>query len=109
MRLAWGPFHLPGVFGVIVNSTAIVYVIIMLFFSFWPPSTPATPATMNYSVLVFGTVILFSILYYFLYAKKLYRGPFMEVAIGVQNDLDGTAPKNTNGVLKGVGGTNALY
>ena len=87
MRLVWGPFHVPGIWGIFVNGIACVYVVIILFFSFFPPETPVTPATMNYSVLVFGTVILFSIVYYFLYAKKHYKGPFVEVVASVQNGL----------------------
>ena len=95
MRLVWGPFHVPGIWGLFVNGIACIYVIIILFFSFFPPATPVTPATMNYSVLVFGTVIIFSIVYYYLYAKKHYRGPFVEVVAGVQNGL-----KNTEVVMQ---------
>ena len=95
MRLVWGPFHVPGIWGLFVNGIACIYVIIILFFSFFPPATPVTPATMNYSVLVFGSVIIFSIVYYYLYAKKHYRGPFVEVVQGVQNGL-----KNTEVVMQ---------
>ena len=89
MRLIWGPFHLPGIWGLMVNSIACIYVVIILFFSFFPPTTPVTPATMNYSCLVFGAVILFSIVYYLLYAKRHYKGPFVEVVVGVQTGLKG--------------------
>lgn len=87
MRLVWGPFHLPGVLGILVNLVACVYVVIILFFSFFPPTTPVTPSTMNYSSLVFGSVILFSIVYYVVYARRHYKGPFVEVALGVQTGL----------------------
>ncbi|KAL8811645.1 MAG: hypothetical protein Q9223_007490 [Gallowayella weberi] len=79
INLTWGPFHLPGAFGVAVNTIGCVYMVIIIFFSFWPPTTPVTPATMNYSVLVTGSVVLFSVVYYWLYARKIYQGPLMEI------------------------------
>lgn len=36
---------------------------------------------MNYSVLVFGTVILFSVAYYLMVAHKTYVGPLVEVEV----------------------------
>ena len=42
---------------------------------------------MNYSCLVFGSVIIFSIVYYIVYAKRHYKGPFVEVVASVQVGL----------------------
>ncbi|MCJ1361288.1 hypothetical protein MMC16_000386 [Acarospora aff. strigata] len=78
-RLVWGPWRLPGVLGIINNVFACIYLIVILFFIFWPPVTPTTAKTMNYSSLVTGTVVIFSIAYYFLFAKKEYMGPVVEV------------------------------
>ena len=36
---------------------------------------------MNYSVLVFGAVILFSVAYYLMVARKTYVGPLVEVEV----------------------------
>lgn len=77
-ELFWGPFKVPGVFGITVNIIACVYSIIILFFSFWPPATPTTAATTNYSVLMTGGVLLFSVIYYLLHARKIYTGPVLE-------------------------------
>ncbi|KAH8672337.1 amino acid/polyamine transporter I [Ilyonectria robusta] len=77
--LAWGPWHVPGVFGTINNVIAIMFMLVVWFFSFWPPATPATPATMNYASLMTGGVALLSIVYYLLWAKKEYKGPHMEI------------------------------
>lgn len=79
--VSWGLFRILGVFGIAVNITACVYSIVILFFSFWPPATPTTAATMNYSVLMMGAVLLFSVLYYLLYAHKIYTGPIVEIEI----------------------------
>ncbi|KAK5988393.1 Choline transport-like protein [Cladobotryum mycophilum] len=78
-QLVWGPWHVPGVFGIINNAFACIYLITMLFFSLWPSATPVTPEKMNYSVLVSGTMVIFSIVYYLIWAKKEYQGPIMEV------------------------------
>ncbi|KAM4066051.1 amino acid permease [Hirsutella rhossiliensis] len=59
--LAWGPWHVPGVFGIVNNIT------------------PTTLATTNWSVLMTGAVVIFSVIYYLTWAKKEYKGPIMEV------------------------------
>ncbi|KAH6886871.1 amino acid/polyamine transporter I [Thelonectria olida] len=78
-ELVWGPFHLPGAFGVANNIFAICYLIVIGFFSFWPPVLNPSPALMNYSVLVTGFVAIFSVVYYFVWAKKDYNGPVVEM------------------------------
>ncbi|KAL9051905.1 MAG: hypothetical protein Q9206_004520 [Seirophora lacunosa] len=79
VNLTWGPFRVPGALGVAVNVAALVYMAVIIFFSFWPPLRPTTAENMNYSVLVTGFVICFSIVYYLVYAKKTYKGPLVEV------------------------------
>jgi choline transport protein len=78
-ELEWGPWRIPGVWGIMNNAFACVYLTFILFFSFWPPATPVVPSTMNYSSLVTGTVVLFSVVYYFVWAKKDYKGPIVEI------------------------------
>lgn len=78
-QLIWGPFHLPGIFGILVNAFAVIFGIIIFFFSFWPVATPVTAPHMNFSVLMTGSVVLFAIVYYLLVAKKTYKGPIVEV------------------------------
>ncbi|TGO31522.1 hypothetical protein BHYA_0586g00010 [Botrytis hyacinthi] len=78
-KLTWGPWHVPGTFGIINNGFAIVYLIIMLFFSFWPPATPVTAASMNYSVLVTGSIVIVSIIYYAIRGRHEWVGPVIEI------------------------------
>ena len=78
-QLVWGPFHLPGIFGIAVNSFAIIFGLIIFFFSFWPVATPVDAAHMNFSVLMTGFVVLFAIVYYVVWARKSYKGPIVEV------------------------------
>ncbi|KAF4463709.1 amino acid polyamine transporter I [Fusarium albosuccineum] len=77
--LAWGPWHIPGIFGIINNTYACLFMIIIWFFSFWPPQTPVEPESMNYASLMTGGVALLSVVYYMVWAKKEYKGPQMEV------------------------------
>jgi amino acid transporter len=78
-ELVWGPFRLPGVFGIVNNVFTICYLVVVGFFSFWPPMLNPTPDMMNYSVVVTGFVAIFSIVYYLVRAKKEYNGPIVEV------------------------------
>jgi len=76
--LVWGPWHLRGILGIINNAFACIYLTVILFFSFWPPVTPVVSATMNYSSLMLGAVLIFSIGYFVLHARKEYEGPVLE-------------------------------
>ena len=76
--LTWGPFHLPGAFGIAVNLFSVLFGIIIFVFSFFPVATPVTPQTMNFSSLMLGSVILFASLYYVLWGRKEFVGPIME-------------------------------
>ena len=78
-QLVWGPFRLPGMFGILVNAFAVAFGIIIIFFSFWPVTTPVTAEHMNFSVLMTGSVVLFAVLYYVVWARKVYEGPVVEV------------------------------
>ncbi|TWU71504.1 hypothetical protein ED733_002142 [Metarhizium rileyi] len=80
-ELVWGPWHLPGALGIANNVFACVYLIVIWFFSFWPPTLPVTPDNMNYAPLMAGGMVLFSIVYYFAWANKEYEGPIVEVEI----------------------------
>lgn len=77
-RLVWGPFRLPGMLGIINNLYACCYMVFVIFWSVWPPSTPVTAATMNYSVVVTGGVMLLSAVWYFVRAKNVYKGPLID-------------------------------
>lgn len=78
-RVTWGPWRIRGVWGVANNIFTCCFLIFVLFFSFWPTSREITPATMNWAVVVTVAVIILSIAYYFAYARKIYKGPLIEV------------------------------
>ncbi|KAI1101871.1 amino acid transporter [Jackrogersella minutella] len=76
--LTWGPWRLHGIFGIANNIFSCIYLVFIFFFSFWPPSLEVTPQSMNYAVLVFGAVLLFSMIYYAVWARNVYSGPIVE-------------------------------
>ncbi|KAK8118007.1 amino acid/polyamine transporter I [Apiospora kogelbergensis] len=78
-RLTWGPWRIPGALGIANNILTCSYIIFILFFSFWPTSRELTPQNMNWAVLVTVVALVFSTLYYFLRARKIYTGPIIEI------------------------------
>lgn len=77
-RLIWGPFHLPRILGIVNNLYACCYMVFVIFWSVWPPSTPVTASTMNYSVVVTGGVMILSGIWYYVRAKDVYKGPLID-------------------------------
>lgn len=77
-RVYWGPWKIPGAFGIANNAFACVYLTFVFFFSFWPTASTVNAATMNYSILVTGVIALFSTVYYLVWAKHSYHGPVIE-------------------------------
>ncbi|OAQ97744.1 hypothetical protein LLEC1_00414 [Akanthomyces lecanii] len=77
--LVWGPWHVPGIFGIVNNSVACAYLLTMWFFSFWPPAPKTDAKDMNFSVLMTGAVVIFSVVYYLVWARKDYKGPIREI------------------------------
>lgn len=76
--LVFGPFSLPSWIGIINNAYACAYMIFVIFWSVWPPDTPVDAENMNYSVVVTGGVIIFSIAWYYIRGRKEYDGPTVD-------------------------------
>lgn len=77
-QLVWGPFHLPGRIGIINNAYACVYMIFVIFWSVWPPQADTNYQNMNYSIVVTGGVVIFSIVWYYIKGRKEYDGPTVD-------------------------------
>ena len=73
---------MPEPLGTIANFLACAYLFVVFVFTFFPPATPVTPATMNYSSLVMGAVAMVSTFYYWVWGRRTYRGPVVEVDLG---------------------------
>ncbi|KAL8820047.1 MAG: hypothetical protein Q9223_001653 [Gallowayella weberi] len=79
-ELVWGPFHVPGVWGILLNALGVGYGVIVFVFSLFPTVVHPDPAHMNWSCLMTGSIMLFAVVYYYAYARKVYTGPVVEVA-----------------------------
>jgi len=87
LRLVWGPWRLPGVFGIINNAYACVYMIFVIFWSVWPSTTPVFSNTMNYSIVVTGGVMILSSVWYVVRGNQEYSGPVDEIRRRGGSDL----------------------
>lgn len=77
-KLTWGPWRVRGLPGVLINTFACIYLLIVWIFVFWPPTNDVTPASMNYSSLVMGAVAIFSAFYYVFWGRRTYHGPVVD-------------------------------
>lgn len=83
-ELSWGPWRMPGIVGPIVNFIAICYLIIICFFSFWPAQATISPSNMNYCVVVVGSVLAVSVVWYVVRGNRIYKGPIVDASCGHQ-------------------------
>ncbi|KAH5646974.1 hypothetical protein HBI51_104840 [Parastagonospora nodorum] len=70
-----------GRWGVFVNGFAIVWAVVVMFFSFWPTGVPVTPVNMNWSCVLWTAVILFALGFWALHGKNVYTGPVVETDV----------------------------
>lgn len=78
--LIWGPWHVPGWLGVANNALSCAYLLVIWSFGFFPSSLPVTQTNMNYSSVVFGATVMYSLVYYVIWARKSYDGPVIEIS-----------------------------
>ncbi|KAI9830271.1 MAG: hypothetical protein M1838_005819 [Thelocarpon superellum] len=77
-KIRWGPWNM-GRYGGVVNMISIVYIVISCLFSFFPGTATVTLIDMNWSCVVFGAVVVFSLIFYVIYARHTFKGPVVEV------------------------------
>lgn len=64
-----------GKSGIWVNGTAILYLCVAITFVFFPTFPNPTPDLMNWNILMYGVVVIFSLSYFFFKGRKVYVGP----------------------------------
>lgn len=64
-----------GGYGLAINIVSLLFLTPIYFFAFWPLSTPVTPKSMNWAVVMYGGVVIWSLAYYFSWGKHSYVGP----------------------------------
>ena len=61
--------------GIVVNGIALAFLSLALIFCFFPAVPAPTPEGMNWSCLIFGFILSFSLFYYYVYGRYNYLGP----------------------------------
>ncbi|KAF2728388.1 amino acid transporter [Polyplosphaeria fusca] len=61
--------------GLAVNLASIVFLVFVFVFSFFPMGPKPNAAGMNWSILMFGSTIIFSWVYYYVKGRHVYAGP----------------------------------
>ena len=74
-NIRYGPFHMKGASGFIMNGIACAYMIVFCIIFCFPYYLPTSAQTMNYNSLIFGGLTLFVTLWYFGGGRKGYKGP----------------------------------
>ncbi|KAI0446439.1 amino acid transporter [Xylaria telfairii] len=90
-----GPFHL-GRFGNVINSIAVLLIVLFDIFFFFPYSLPTTVESMNYnSVILVGTIAI-SVIWWLVHATNRYPGPKV-MRLYIHDD---GAPSNDTQILE---------
>lgn len=75
-----GSFNLgPNATGIPIIIASIAYSLLGAFFSLWPPAPDPKPEELNWSGVVFGGGVVWSLLYWAVWGRKVYTGPVLEV------------------------------
>lgn len=68
-HINYGPFQL-GRWRNLINGFAIVYTLFTCFFLFWPTAANPTKETMNWSIVLVGGVMVFSVFWWFVDGQR---------------------------------------
>ncbi|KAL8823872.1 MAG: hypothetical protein Q9191_005482 [Dirinaria sp. TL-2023a] len=68
-----------GRFGLSVNVFALIYTFWIIIFLPFPSTVPVTGSNMNYAGPIFGFVLLFAVSLWFLWARKRWAGPNVDI------------------------------
>jgi amino acid transporter len=64
-----------GKWGTLINLLALVYIIPIFIFSFFPPTPKPTPITMNWACVMVGGTVVLATGYYVVWGRKTYTPP----------------------------------
>ena len=84
-HINYGPWKM-GKLGLPVNAFSAVFLIISVFFGFFPPAIPVTLTTMNWSIVVFGGFVIIGLVWYAIIGRKNYSGPIVERSLLATDD-----------------------
>lgn len=78
--IPYGPFSLSR-WRNLINGVAIVYTLFTGFFLFWPAMQNPTAVTMNWSIVLVGGVLVFSMFWWFVEGRKSFVGPNIDMTL----------------------------
>jgi choline transport protein len=64
-----------GRWGIGVNVIAFIYLAVAIVFTLFPSMPNPAPIAMNWASLMFGSLVIFSVVYYYLKGRHTYKGP----------------------------------
>lgn len=73
-RLPYARYSL-GKWGALINAAALIYILPVFVFSFFPSVSKPTPATMNWAIVMVGGPIVLATAYYIIWGRKTYSPP----------------------------------
>jgi len=68
-----------GKYGLAINYVALVFLSVTFVMVFFPPAPRPAPKYMNWNIVVFSLVLIFSFLYYIFRGKHTYKAPIESV------------------------------
>lgn len=68
-----------GKLGLPINVFSVAYLCFAIIFTFFPTANNPTPVNMNWSILVFGVVVIFAIIQYLVHGRRIYQAPVSQV------------------------------
>lgn len=69
-----------GKLGLPINIAAVCFLLLCYVFTFFPLSEAGlSPQTMNWSIVMYGGVVILASVYYIIYARHYYTGPVLQV------------------------------
>ncbi|KAL4942955.1 hypothetical protein BDV06DRAFT_235110 [Aspergillus oleicola] len=73
------PFRVPNVLGYICNVVTIIWAVILTVFFCFPTVLPVSGGDMNYASVVLVVMLIIGVVNWFVYARKHYHGPRLEI------------------------------
>ena len=89
-RLRWldlpllpSKFKFSRTVGLLLNGASLVFLVFVFVLAFFPENPDPSPAEMNWSILIYGVVMIGALLHYFFKGRYVYDGPVEYVRRGV--------------------------
>jgi len=74
-----GPFHL-GAFSYPIAVTAVLWIAFIAIIFILPQVNPVDSQTLNYAIVAVGIVIVYSVWFWLISARKWFTGPVKQIA-----------------------------